>query len=79
MDWKLTEKSSEIRREGPRKSVYTELCRLEIGRQTVLFPIAVAGRIETAAAAGFLGPIGVAVALGAARCGFGERAFGGRR
>src|ERR1700692_4968894 len=53
--------------------------RLEIGDQSVLFPIAVAGRIETAAAAGFLGLIGVAVAFGAARCRFGQRAFGCRR
>ena len=63
----------------PRKDRLWRLCRLEIRDQAVLFPIAVAGRVETAAAAGFLGLIGVAVTLGAARCGFGERAFGGRR
>ena len=56
----------------------------EIGGEPVLLPIAVAGRLEAAAAAGFLGPLGGfvgfgAIALGAPRGGFGERAFGGRR
>jgi hypothetical protein len=52
----------------------------KIRRQPIHFPIAVAGRVAAAAAAGFLGLFGgFAVALGAAGCGFGERAFGGRR
>ena len=63
---------------GPGKDRLRRLRRLEIRDQAVLFPIAVAGRIETAAAAGFLCLIGVAIALGAARCRFGERAFGRR-
>lgn len=52
---------------------------LKIRRQPVHFPVAVTGRIEAAAAAGFLGMIGLAVAFGAARCCFGQRAFGRRR
>jgi len=52
---------------------------LKIRRQAIHFPIAIAGRIEPAAAAGFLRLIGVAVTLGAACCSFGERAFGGWR
>jgi hypothetical protein len=55
------------------------LRRLEIRDQAVFFPIAIAGRIEAAAAAGFLSLIGITVAFGAARCGFCEGAFGGRR
>ena len=53
--------------------------RLKIGNQPVLFPIAVAGRIEAAAAAGFLGLTGITFAFGATRRGFGQRAFGRRR
>src|ERR1700722_3374392 len=54
--------------------------RLKIGDQAVLFPIAVAGRIEAAAATGFLALLRrLAVAFGAAGGGFGERALGGRR
>lgn len=52
---------------------------LEIRGQPVLFPIAIAGRIEAAAAAGFLGLISLAVAFGAPRCRLGKRPFGGRR
>ena len=58
--------------------MYLEMA-LKIGRQTVLFPIAIAGRIEAAAAAGLLGMVGIAVALRAAGRGFGECAFGGGR
>ena len=64
---------------GPGKDRLWRSLRLEIRDQAVLFPIAIAGRVEAAAAAGFLGLIGVAVALGAAGCRFGERALGRRR
>ena len=59
----------------PRKDRLWRLCRLEIRDQAVLFPIAIAGRIEPAAAAGFLGLVGVAITLGTARCCFRERTF----
>jgi hypothetical protein len=52
---------------------------LKIRDQTVFFPIAIAGRIEAAAAAGLLGLIGLAVAFSTPRRRFGERAFGGWR
>jgi hypothetical protein len=51
--------------------------KLKIRRQPVLFPIAVAGRVEAVAAVGFLRAAGVlTVALGAAGGRFGKRAFG---
>jgi hypothetical protein len=69
---------SEIR-SGPRKDRLWRLRRLEIRDQAVLFPIAIAGRIKAATAAGFFGLAGVAITLGAACRRFGQRAFGCRR
>jgi len=54
--------------------------KLEIRRQSVDFPVAVAGRFEAAPAIDFLGLIGrMAVAFGAARRRLGERALRFRR
>ena len=64
---------------GLRKEWLWRLCRLEIRDQAVLFPIAITGRVEAAAAAGFRGLVSVAITLGTARCGFCERTFRCRR
>jgi hypothetical protein len=64
---------------GPGKDRLRRSRGLEIRDQAVLFPIAIARRVKAAAAAGFLGQSGVAVAFGAAGCGFFKRAFGGWR
>jgi hypothetical protein len=61
---------------GPGKNRLWRLRRLEIRDQAVLFPIAIASRVEAAAATGFLGQTGIAIALGAAGRGFSQGAFG---
>jgi hypothetical protein len=65
--------------DGPGKDRLWRLRGLEIRDQAVFFPVAIPGRIEPAAAAGFLGLIDMAITLGTACCRFCERAFGRRR